>query len=67
VESLNSNFAAAKAAFDENIRAIKQPSHSPELWNLSTGLRQLAEGLELELVILRRKIEAIDSDVKSIR
>jgi len=61
------SYEKAKQCFRENVRLIASPQKDPIMWNLCTGLAQLVEELEQDIRILQRKIEAIDSDVKSMR
>ena len=63
----NSGFKLAKGYFDQNLRIIKRPESNPELWNLSTGLSQLASALEEELEVIDRRLRNIESDIRGLR
>ena len=62
----NPGFRLAKNHFEQTLN-LTQPEDDPAMWNLSSGLAQLATALEQELEEIHRRLRNVESDVKGIR
>jgi hypothetical protein len=63
----DSLYTQARRLFDDNLTILKRSETDPVQWNLSRGLALLASALEEDIPAIKTKLQAIDSDVKSIR
>lgn len=61
------SYNQAAKLFRENLQLLGQPQKDPLMWNLCTGLAQLAEAIREDMAATQKKLAAIDSDVKSLR
>jgi len=50
--------------FTDNLNRIKPPESDPLLWNLSSGLRLLAQAIRQDMQELRKRTSDIDSNVR---
>jgi len=63
----NNEYAVAMSHFMNNLTRIKPPESDPVAWELNTGLWHLAQAIERDMAEIKKRLEAIGSDVTGVR
>ncbi len=63
----NPGFRLAKDHFEQNLKTLTRPENDPAIWNMSSGLAQLAAAIEEELEAIHVRLRNVESAVRDSR